>query len=104
MGNNVIIRLQWTLNLTVAAGTERPSREPRGLPDLAPARRRAFHFSIHVAGGHAGPDADATLRGARFVARDRSPAHATCGENLQAHAGTRGVREVLQRRRVGRVA
>ena len=32
-----------------------------------------MHFSFHVAGGHAGPDADAALGGAGFVARDRAP-------------------------------
>src|SRR6266550_5517690 len=64
----------------------------------------AFHFSIPVAGAHAGPDADAALGGAGFVARDRAPARAACREDLQAHAGTRSVREGLERGRVGRVA
>src|SRR5947207_10165827 len=45
----------------------------------------AFHFSIPVAGAHAGPDADAALGGAGFVARDRAPAQigrAACRERV----------------------
>src|SRR5947207_14310550 len=64
----------------------------------------AFHFSIPIAGAHAGPAADAALAGAGFIAGDRAPPRAACRERLQAHAGTRSVRDGLDRRRVGRAA
>src|SRR5439155_9085619 len=80
-----------------------PRKEPALVTSCRLSWRRAFHFSFHVAVGHAGPDADAALGGAGFVARDRAPARAACRDDLQAHAGTGRVREGLERGRVARV-